>query len=248
LIVSFAESTGGYPTPAYWYTIDGGQTYTDSGATGSPFVIGGLAAQQTYSVQIKAVSVAGETAVSNAVSGEPIVSGSSLTIYRIDSISGGMQVNFDRTTAGIPMNGTNYYYSLNGGNTFANSGQQNSPVTISGMTIPGTYQVVLRAINSRGRVALSNMFEGQPYIVRNAPVIRTVASLENGLEIDFDESTGGYPASTISYWYSLDGGATFVDSELTESPITVSGLSVAKDLPGRIRWWVDHMWYGMHRK
>jgi hypothetical protein len=180
-------------------------------------------------VQIKAVSVAGETAASNSVSGEPIVSGSSLTIYRIDSISGGMQVNFDRTTAGTPMNGTNYYYSLNGGNTFVNSGQSTSPVVISGMTVPGTYQVVLRAINSRGRVALSNVFEGQPYIVRTAPVIRTITSLENGLEIGFDESTGGYPASTISYWYSLDSGATFVDSGLTESPITVSGLNVAKE-------------------
>jgi len=229
LIVSFDESTDGYPTPTYWYSIDGGATYTDSGATSSPFIISGLAAQQTYWVQIKAVSVAGETYVSNTASGEPIVSGTALNIYRIDSVAGGMQVYFERNSAGVPMNGTNYYYSLNGGNTFANSGQRVSPVIISGLTTSAVYQVVLRAINTSGRVALSNTVEGRPYILRTAPVIQTVVSLENGLRIEFDESTGGYPATTISYWYSLDSGATFVDSGRTSSPITVSNLTVAND-------------------
>ncbi len=227
LVIYFDESIGGYPTPTYWYSLDGG-AFENSGATSAPFTINGLVSMRPYAVRIKAVSAAGETPVSNELSGEPIVGSSLLTIVAVNSLLNGLSVVFDRRAAGVPANGTNYYYSLDGGNTFANSLQNASPVTLTGFTSPATYQVTLRTLNSAGKVVVSNTIEGSPYILRSAPTIRQITSIDNGLRIDFDESAGGFPSTTLSYLYSLDGGATFVDSSAnTQSPITVRGLTTA---------------------
>jgi hypothetical protein len=232
LVIYFTAGTGGNPAPTtYYYNLDNGPTWVNANTTTSPFTINGLFSFRPYTVRIKAENAAGNTVVSNAATGTPIIAGTTLVILRIDSLPNAMSIVFDRTTAGTPANGTNYFYSLDNGATFANSGQNATPVTITGFTSVASYQVILRCINNVGKLSISNTVQGQPYIQRSAPVITSVTSLEYGLEIAFDDATGGYPAETTTFYVSLDGGATYTDVESTVSPIIVVDLFVAGAYP-----------------
>jgi hypothetical protein len=74
LYVNFSASTGGNPAvTTYYYSLDGGSTYTNANTTTSPIVISGLSVNTTYQVALIANSVLGNTSVSNIVSGTTYV-------------------------------------------------------------------------------------------------------------------------------------------------------------------------------
>ena len=60
--------------------------------------------------------------------------------------------------------------------------------------------------------------------VNNPPSISSITSIVNGLIINYSASTGGAPPP-LDYYYSLDNGSTYVDTNSVVSPITVTGLN-----------------------
>ena len=66
--VYFNPSTGGTPAPTtYYYSLNGGTTYTNANTTTSPITITGLTLSTNYSVALIATNLAGNTAASNIV-------------------------------------------------------------------------------------------------------------------------------------------------------------------------------------
>jgi len=59
-----------------------------------------------------------------------------------------------------------------------------------------------------------------------APVITSIITSSNSLNVYFNPSTGGSPAPT-TYYYSLNGGTTYTNANTTISPITISGVNTS---------------------
>lgn len=224
LSINFSESAGGNPSPSsYFYSLDGGATFTDSGAASSPIIVSGLTTPTIYSVAVQANNLAGNTATSNIVQGEPYVIGTAPQISNVSSIYNGLSVSFSGSTGGYP-SPSSYYYSLDGGATFTDSLSNSSPILITGLTTAAVYSVALLANSAAGQSAASNVVQGEPYVIGSRPTNVQVTSILNGLSVSFTASTDGYP-SPSSYFYSLNGGSTFTDSLRSESPLTIANLS-----------------------
>lgn len=66
--VFFTPGTGGSPDPTtYYYSLDGGITYTNANSTTSPIIISGLIRDSPYNIALIATNIAGNTAASNIV-------------------------------------------------------------------------------------------------------------------------------------------------------------------------------------
>jgi titin len=66
-----AGGTANQTLTGYEYTLDGGKTWTPASGTTSPLVVSGLTNGQQYTVQLRALTIAGPSPASNAVSGSP---------------------------------------------------------------------------------------------------------------------------------------------------------------------------------
>jgi len=220
LSITFNASTGGNPSPTtYYYSFDR-TTYVNANTTTSPIVITGLSGG-TYNVSLIANSLAGNTSSSNVVSGNPTTIGTAPTITSINSIAGGLTVNFTPSVGTYPV--PVYYYSINGGVSYVNSGVSSSPVTITGLTNPVSTSVSLLANNIGGNTSSSNTMSGTPYIIGSAPVINGVDVSGNNVTITFTGSTGGYPTPNI--YYSLNG-RTYVQAPSNSSPISLTNVNI----------------------
>ena len=78
LVVDFAGSTGGYPSPStYLYSLDGG-AYINTNTALSPFLISNLTTAKSYAVRLIARNAGGDTNASNSISETPqIITGGS---------------------------------------------------------------------------------------------------------------------------------------------------------------------------
>ena len=63
-------------------------------------------------------------------------------------------------------------------------------------------------------------------ILGNSPVITSVTTGYLSLKINFTPSTGGTPAPT-TYYYTLNGGSTYINANTTTSPISITGIQIA---------------------
>jgi hypothetical protein len=227
LSVDFADSYGGYPNPtAYYYTLDGGNSYSLSGNVTSPIIIDGLTVANTYSVGLIARNLGGNTGVSNLVPAIPYVIGQPPVISNIVSRYNGLRVEFSPPAGGYPAP-TAYYYSLDFGNTFIDANTATSPILIDGLYISQTYNVEIVAQNIVGNTEPSAPVEGRPYTIGGNIVVDAITSIYNGLTVDFTKPTGWYPDLT-TYYYSVDGiHYVLANTSSSSSQITIDGLTVA---------------------
>ena len=127
---------------------------------------------------------------------------------------------------------TNYEYSLDGGlYTALDPIQDNSPITIEGLTDDTLYSITIRAISSAGKGTPSIAVEvtpGQPAPPATPPGPPTDLSAtpgDGGATISF--TPGAINGAVITnYEYSLDGGLYTPRSPASAvSPITITGLT-----------------------
>jgi hypothetical protein len=187
--------------------------------------ISNLTAANVYTVQLIAENAAGNTQPSAPATGKPYIIGSAPVVSNVVSIPYGVSVSFTGTTDGNPDPDT-YYYSVDGGITYLNGNTTTSPLSIRGLDQFVSYPITVKAHNLLGNTAASEVVYGTPYILGSTPVISTIISIKEGLSITFSASEGGNPPPS-SYLYSVDGGATFVDSGSVVSPIVASGLTAS---------------------
>ena len=124
---------------------------------------------------------------------------------------------------------TNYKYSTDGGATYTacSPAQTTSPISITGLTNSTSYNVQIKAVNTNGDGASSNVAIAIPVAVATtpaAPAITTIASGSGQLSINYlPGSDGGSPIT--GYQYSTDAGANFFNIA-TANPLVISTQSV----------------------
>jgi hypothetical protein len=225
LVVSFTDAMDGYPdATTYYYTVDGGSTFTVSGNATSPALITGLTTANVYSVGMIANSLGGNTAISNLRPGTPHVIGQAPVILGVSSGPDSLSVSFSPPAGGNPAPSA-YYYSVDSGNTYTLANGLSSPITISGLSESKVYTVQLKAQNVVGNTAASAPATGEPYTQGTDITVSNVASRYNGLDVYFTPPTGWNPPMN-TYYYSLDG-TNYVLANTASSPITILGLTTA---------------------
>lgn len=96
--------------------------------------------------------------------------------------------------------------------------------TVTGLTNGTGYEFEVAAVNTVGQGTFSSPSSvltpsGPP----GAPTISVVTPSDGGLSLAFSAATSTLPI--LDYQYSLDGGATWVPSGVTSSPLAISGLT-----------------------
>jgi len=228
-----AGATGGLAITNYEYSTDGGVTWTTRSpvSVSSPLVITGLTNGTDYSVALRAINPNGAGATSNLVAKTPIGLPLAPTITAITPTSTTLTVAFTEGGSGGATI-TNYQYSTNGGTTFKNrqTGTTASPLVITTVStgapalVNGTaYGVRIRAVNSVGNGASSNLVSGTPATVPGAPTSPVAVAGNGSAAVSWTApaSTGG--AAISSYTVTSTAGGFTCTSAITSC--TVSGLT-----------------------
>jgi hypothetical protein len=217
-----AGSSNGSAITNYKYSTDSGSTYTSAGTTASPIIISGLTNGTAYTVIMKAVNLAGDSAASSAsASVTPYTNPAAPTITSVSGIgSGQVSVAF---TAGSS-NGsaiTNYKYSTDGGVTFTSAGTTASPIIISGLTNGTAYTVIMKAVNLAGDSAASTASASvTPYTNPDAPIISNI--IQNTVYFSAGQTNG---SAITGYRYSTNTGETWKAVSPYSTSFTVSSLT-----------------------
>jgi len=162
------SSAGGSPVTSYDYSLDHGATWSPVpfGAMTSPITIIGLTNGTEYTVQLRAVNIAGGGAASNEATGTPRTVPSNPTITSVTSGNSSLSVAFTVPTSdgGTPVLG--YRYSLDGGSTWSADviASTVSPVVIYGLTNGVEYQVAILAVSIAGNGVQSHVVFGTPAV------------------------------------------------------------------------------------
>jgi hypothetical protein len=214
-------STGGAPILYYEYSLDNPppSNWVNAG-TGNPIYITGLSDGTSYSVTIRAVNVYGNGDSSATVPATTtVLPPSAPTITGINSdLSDNLLVYFTPPSYGEPFTG--YKYSTNNGSTFT-LGVHTSTMIIVPSSPNVTNQVIIRAVNTSGDGAISNMVEA----ISGAPPAPTITAIDPHSEyliVHYTESI--HSKNITSHQYSKDGAAgPFYDVEL-QNPIFIGSL------------------------
>jgi titin len=217
LVYFDASGSNGSPINKYSYSLDNGAWKASTYKVGdAAIIITALKNGQTYSIRIRALSVAfiagGEP--SNALSVTP----ATLAVApKITTMIGGDHSATINFTAGAN-NGsaiTNYMYSLDGSTNWVtlDPASTTSPIIVQNLTNGQAYPIKLKAINDVGVSLLSNVVPPvTPAGPPTAPTINSETSVrgDKSLTLNFTAGNGngvniaGYVCS-----YSSDSGATW---------------------------------------
>jgi titin len=212
---------GGAAITGYQYSTDGGVTWRTrtSGTTASPLVItttsgtgDPLVNGRLYTVQIRALNVAGAGAASTSTLRAPQGTPDAPTDVVLTPGDGSLSVAFVPGADG-GSSVTRIEYRLDGG-TWIDSGALSSPLSISGLTNGTSYDVELRAVSALGAGDASSPVAGTP---------RTLAAAPGAVAAVSGDST-----ATITWAAPLsDGGAPVTSYVATLYDQSVAGIPLA---------------------
>jgi hypothetical protein len=148
MIVSFNESTRGYPAPiTYFYSIDGIE-YIDAETTTSPIVIPELTKFGPYNVTLVAYSLAGYTETSDIEVGRAYVIGDAPTITELTTNFNDFVMYF--LNGGAYPVPTEYYYSIDDGNYLLIPHTDATPLRVDNLISNTEYSLSLYSSNFVG--------------------------------------------------------------------------------------------------
>ncbi|RZS56194.1 fibronectin type III domain protein [Microcella putealis] len=239
--VSFTPgSNGGSAVIRYEYSINGGGTWTSTGSLSTEFTIGGLTDGQPVSVRVRAVTAVGDGSPSAAVSGTPASAPTAPTLTSVVRGDRSLTVTVaPADNGGSPI--TRWEYSTDGGATWATApGAGPSHVLIAPSADLGArlqngqgYSVQVRGVNVVGASAASLPLYSAPATSPPAPSVSATAG-DSSVTVAFAfADDGGSPLTRIEY--SVDGGATWIDSSTVVGPIVLTGLTNGQPVSVSVR-------------
>jgi YVTN family beta-propeller protein len=221
------NSDGGNAITNYSYSIDNGTTWVtrSPASTTGPLVVTGLANGTTYTVQLKAINNVGESSASTSVNVMPSGPPTAPTISAVTGSNEALSIAFIAgSNGGAPI--TAYEVSTDNGFTWTRQQVVASPLTVTGLVNGAAYSVAIRAVNSRGVGTESNVVQGIPATIPDAPQITEVTSDDGAVHVAFAYgNTGGSAVNNVEY--SLDNGQTWIarSPASTSRPLTITGLT-----------------------
>lgn len=235
LSVSFnAAAANGSAITDYEYSLDGAD-FKSSGVTTSPFTIGGLTNGQSYTVALRARNAAGVGPATSPVAGTPVTVPGAPT--NLIATPGDTQA-FVAFTAPAD-NGadiTDYEYRVDGG-AAVSTGDVTPSITVTGLNNGTSYQIEVRAENSKGTGAWSTAVSVTPESGAeppDAPTITGAFRVNNDIFVEFTagEDNG---AEITDYEYRVAPNGAFTSAGVTVSPITLASQNPADGIRVSIR-------------
>lgn len=245
--VSFTQpGNGGSTITSYQYRLGSSGTWGNAPGTSSPLAITtdpdtglSLVNDTSYNVQIRAVNVDGDGAVSNTVTAVP---GGAPDAPTLGSVTPGNAQLSIPVTAGAGNGGaslTNYMISTDGGSTYTarTPASTASPLVITGLTNGTAYNVRVKAVNAAAnQSSQSNQVSGTPFTSPSAPTIGTITPGNGQLSVAFTAPSSNGGSGITTYQYSLDGGAwNNRQTGTTASPVVITGLTNGTSYSVRLR-------------
>lgn len=202
---------GGSPITNYEYSTNNGLTWTPftPATTSSRVTISGLTNGEIYKIKMRGVNPVGTGIASSAliVTLSAIVPAPTITDVSPTTLSS-VSVSFTQSPnpKGNPI--TNYYYSLDGGQTFVplSSPQMSSPITITGLTPEVNYDIVIKAysdVDGFSNASLTSL--STPFTIDFEATASSIRVQEGRIPIyafDGNNSTSwvtNYSSTTTSY-------------------------------------------------
>lgn len=218
-------SNGGAAISGYKHSTDGGANWSTSSARTSPFAITGLINGTEYSVMLRAVNSAGDGANSNTVSGTPATTSSAPTVTAVAPGDAQLSVSFTAPASNGGSVITGYKYSTDDGANWSTSSVRSSPFAITGLSNGTSYDVKLRAVNTKGDGLASNRVAATPNLTLNVtydPVggsFVTPGTFVSGGTIAVAPTNPTRNGHTFSGWAATNTGAAI------SFPYSPGGLS-----------------------
>ena len=235
IVVSCSSpSSGGSPIASYQYSTDGGTTWQTLSTTTSPLVITALSSDGTtavvngtdYSVEVRAVNVAGASVASAPVDVSPAAAPEA-PVVSLTAGDGTISV-----TAVVAGNGgspvTGFDYSLNGG-TFAPTGATSPNFAICGLTNGTSYTVSVRADNAIGEGTASSPAGATPSTVPGAPTDVIATSDSASADVSWaPRADGGSPVTGYTATaYTTPSGTVAVGTPCATATVACSVTGLA---------------------
>lgn len=201
---------------------------TASTTTPSVFQLtSGLVNGQSYTPQFKATNSGGDSAA--------VVASSSMTVFALPgaptlgTITPGIgQLTFTYSPGesnGSPI--TNYYYSINNGNTYLSTGNTSGSHTITGLTNGTTYYLRVKSRNAAG-LSTGYAVDASGTMVSSVPGAPTINSCTAGIgqiTVAFTAPASNGGSAITGYYYTTASGGTYTLTNTTTSPIVITGLA-----------------------
>jgi titin len=224
-----APSSGGSTITDYIieYSTDNSAwvIFSDGLSTSASTTISGLANGTAYYVRVSAVNAAGSgTAVTSATTSTPRTTPNAPSVMSIAADDSELSVRFTAgATGGSAI--TAYQYSINGGSTWVAASGTSSPIAISGLVNGTRYQVALRAVNSVGSGAASNVIASTPRTTPGAPSIGSITAGANQATVTFSlANNGGSPITNYEYRVSSGSWTPWETAAASTSPLIIGNL------------------------
>ena len=222
------SSDGGMTVTDYRYSLNGGSTWSLVGSTSSPITVTGLDPGRVYDVQLLAVNPVGDGWASASVRAEMQLPAPTAVTATPDGV-GSIQVDWAASAiaAGPAIDHyTVQYRDLPNGSflTFATTSATSLDVT--GLANATGYEFRVSALNVEGVDSeWSVPVEKSTWATPTSPTITGIVTTDTQLTITYTvpASDGGTPLTAIEY--SLDGGATWIDSGGLATTISVGSLA-----------------------
>ena len=231
--VSFEATASGFPAPTLQWEVstNGGSTWSPiEGATSSPLTIASAtlaeSANQYRAVFTNAAGTATSTAATLTVHEPPAVSSQPASV----TVEEPQGASFEAAASGVPAPTVQWELSTNGGSTWsAVSGATSDKLTIaSAKTSENGHEYRATFTNVAGK-ATSN---AATLTVQKAPAITkqpASVTVNQGANAVFEAAASGFPAPTVQWELSSDGGSTWTPLEgATSGQLTITATTISE--------------------
>jgi uncharacterized repeat protein (TIGR02543 family) len=222
-----AGTTGGSPITGYEFSINGGATWSALTGT-SNLIIEGLTNGVSYTVSLRAVNAQGVGPASNEIAAAPTGPADAPVISGIVPENQKITLSFSAPANNGGSAITGYRYQIRNFSSPVWSAWtvvSAQPLVITSLTNGVTYSVKLQAINAGGTTAPgaeSAPVSAVPFTNPSAPTITSVTPGNGSLAIAYTVDTNGSAITATEY--SLDAGTTWIRTNASTSPLTITGL------------------------
>jgi hypothetical protein len=231
--IGFTDPENPSITNYSWSTNGTNYTVLSPAQATSPLTIPvtGLTSGSPYIFRIKAINAAGTSAPSAGVSATftmPPPPPAAPTISTINGASQDGKISISFTQSPSDSTITNYSWTTDGTNyTDLNPAQKTSPLNIpvNGLNSGSEYTFRIKAINPSGSSDASTGFSNAVTVTipLSVPVITNVSHVNGSINIYYRQSLAQETGVT-SIKYSTNNGETYTSTNVTTSPLKISGL------------------------
>jgi len=210
---SFTASASGYPAPTVQWQVstDGGATFNDlSGETSTTLNFTAAFSQNGNKYRAVFTNTSGTattTAATLTVQTAPVVT----TNPSDQTVNAGNTATFTAAASGNPTPTVQWQVSTDGGTTFNDlSGETSTTLSFTANQSQNGYEyrAVFTNVVSTATTTAATLHVNTPSAIVTNPTDQTVNA---GNTATFTAAASGYPAPTVQWQVSTDGGATFND-------------------------------------